>query len=80
MCLHENKICGRCQGPFECKVGNVSQCHCSEVRLSDVERAYIASKYRDCLCGPCLQAVRKEALFGPDIERANLINFTQQHR
>jgi hypothetical protein len=80
MCLHETKVCGRCQSPFECKVGNISQCHCSGVRLTDEERAYLSAHYTGCLCAPCLQAARKEAHFGHPDNRANLLSALQQHR
>lgn len=56
MSQHETKACPRCQSPFECKVGNVSQCHCSGIRLTEEERAYLSSHYTDCLCNSCLQA------------------------
>lgn len=80
MCLHETKVCGRCQSPFECKVGNITQCHCSNIRLTDEERTHLTSHYTDCLCGPCLQAVRKEAHFGHPDQRTSLISALQKHR
>jgi len=59
MCQHENKICPRCNASFECKVGNISQCQCSTVKLSVEERNYIQSLFTDCLCGDCLVAMKK---------------------
>lgn len=77
MCLHETKVCGRCQSPFECKVGNITQCHCSNVRLTDEERAHLTSHYTDCLCSPCLQAVRKEIQAAPAEQRIDFLSTLQ---
>ncbi|MFT3825753.1 MAG: cysteine-rich CWC family protein [Chitinophagaceae bacterium] len=54
MCRHEEKKCSRCGKPFECKVGNVTQCHCSNIDLTDEQRSFIAQRYQDCLCHQCL--------------------------
>lgn len=55
---HETKKCPRCTREFECKVGNISECQCSQVILSYEERAFIEQKYIDCLCGQCLQTLQ----------------------
>jgi iron complex transport system substrate-binding protein len=34
MCMHEHKICPRCSGLFECKVGSITKCQCYEIQLS----------------------------------------------
>jgi hypothetical protein len=60
MCQHETKYCGRCARPFECKVGNILQCQCSGVNLTEEERRYIAGHFGDCLCRDCLLAIKKE--------------------
>ncbi len=60
MCKHETRICPRCAGPFECKAGTITQCQCSAIRLTEGERAYISSRFDDCLCIGCLQALREE--------------------
>lgn len=51
---HENKKCGRCQAEFECKAGSVEQCQCYGIPLSVEERAFLDSRYQDCLCRECL--------------------------
>ena len=57
---HENKTCERCNTTFECKAGSITQCQCNTIQLSPDERAYIASKYTDCLCANCLLALKAE--------------------
>jgi hypothetical protein len=57
---HESKNCPRCSRNFECKVGNIAECQCSQVNLTHEERVFIEEKYIDCLCGQCLQALQFE--------------------
>ncbi len=57
---HEIKKCPRCTNAFECKVGNIIQCQCSEVKLNDKEREYIDDKYIDCLCKYCMKDMKRE--------------------
>ncbi len=52
---HEIKNCPRCNGTFECKVGNISLCQCSNITLTIEQQAFIETKYQDCLCGNCLK-------------------------
>ena len=60
MCKHENKNCPRCNQSFECKVGNITQCQCYSIPLSAAERAYIDTKFTDCVCGPCLLQMKND--------------------
>ena len=49
------KICPRCGVVFECCAdGDVAQCHCTKVVLSEAQRATIKAQYNDCLCYDCL--------------------------
>ena len=57
---HENKKCPRCNTAFECKVGNVLECQCSEIKLSYEERVYVESLYTDCLCIHCLRIIQQQ--------------------
>jgi len=57
---HEEKICPRCQGTFECKVGSVSLCQCSTVAICEEERRYLQACFSDCLCAACLQAMKAD--------------------
>ncbi len=54
MCKHEEKYCPRCNGLFECRVGNILQCQCSGIVFSEAEQKYLESKWDDCLCRNCL--------------------------
>jgi hypothetical protein len=64
MYKHADKHCPYCNNMFECKTETVMQCQCSAIQLSLKERAYIESKYDDCLCIHCLLVLQKEyALF-----------------
>lgn len=58
MCKHEEKNCPRCNGSFECKVGDIANCQCATVKLSDKERDFIAAQYSDCLCAGCMEAMK----------------------
>ena len=60
MCKHEDKHCPRCNIVFECKAGSIMLCQCSTIQLSVEERAYVESKYEDCLCVNCLYTLQKE--------------------
>lgn len=62
---HEDKYCPRCSQLFECKVGNIVQCHCYGMILSDEEKNEITKNYNDCLCNSCLTALKKEFALAP---------------
>lgn len=62
MSQHETKSCGRCNTPFECKAGNITECQCSSISLTPEESQFIAGKYADCLCRDCLLAIKMEFL------------------
>jgi Cysteine-rich CWC len=60
MCKHETKSCPRCKAAFECKPGNITQCQCYGIELSEGQKAYIEQRYNDCLCRQCLQYLQQE--------------------
>lgn len=60
MCSHEQKACERCGAVFECRVGNISSCQCYAVKLSEKERDFIATRFADCICAGCMEAMKKE--------------------
>jgi nicotinate-nucleotide--dimethylbenzimidazole phosphoribosyltransferase len=61
MASHETKKCERCGALFECKVGNILECQCYAVQLTEKEKAYISEKqYSDCLCAACLQNLKQQ--------------------
>lgn len=60
MCEHEKKYCPRCRLAFECKPGNITQCQCFPIVLSNNEMEYINTIYQDCLCATCIRIVQSE--------------------
>ena len=54
MPTHEEKICQRCNSIFECKVGNINNCQCSSIVLSDDLQNFLDNSFFDCLCINCL--------------------------
>ncbi len=55
---HEQKNCPRCKRVFECKVGNVLECQCSQIQLTYEEKAHFENTYTDCLCIDCIYLLR----------------------
>lgn len=51
---HEPKSCPRCEAIFECKVGDVANCQCSEVALNAYTKTFLSKTQYDCLCKKCL--------------------------
>jgi hypothetical protein len=51
---YEIKECPRCGEKFECKPGNITQCQCYGLILSNEEKTFIKEIYDDCLCAKCL--------------------------
>lgn len=61
---HEIKICQRCSQSFQCKVDNITECHCFEIVLTKEERE-MARKSNDCLCHDCLLALKQACTTQP---------------
>jgi hypothetical protein len=62
--MHETKICELCGTAFECKVGDVANCHCSTVSLGEEQVRYLQHISRDCVCGSCLVKIKETAVKG----------------
>jgi len=60
MTKHEEKQCPRCRAPFECKVGSITLCQCSAVKLNDDERRFLQERFADCLCADCMKELKSE--------------------
>jgi len=70
MSLHQVVNCPRCGASFECKMGSIAICHCSQVMLTDEQKEYIADQWDGCLCHACLKVVAEmpvEALVKYDV-------------
>jgi hypothetical protein len=59
---HETIVCKRCGSQFECKVGDVNNCQCSTVSLSDATRKFLANTHFGCLCAGCLTDIEGKVL------------------
>ena len=57
---HELIECPRCGVFFECKQGSILICHCSKVKLSREQIAYLAENWDGCLCHDCLVSVKDD--------------------
>ena len=57
---HEIKTCPNCNHPFECKTGDILNCQCETVNLTQQHRDYIFKHYDDCLCANCMRKLRSE--------------------
>ncbi|MBO9658081.1 MAG: cysteine-rich CWC family protein [Chitinophagaceae bacterium] len=60
MCNHETHKCPRCGNGFACKPGNITQCQCFGISITEEQRAYMDKKYNDCLCKDCLIHLQSE--------------------
>lgn len=60
MSLHETKNCPLCKSSFECKPGNIAQCQCFGIKLTDEQKAFIELRYNDCLCNNCLATLQND--------------------
>ena len=58
MNLHEQKYCQRCNATFECKVGSINLCQCSQIELTENTKAYLQQNYFDCICINCLRELQ----------------------
>jgi hypothetical protein len=59
MCQHEQKHCPRCKQVFECKVGSIHLCQCSNIPLTTEEKYFIQQQFEDCLCINCLHQLKE---------------------
>jgi hypothetical protein len=64
MAGYEAKYCARCNGAFECKPGNITQCQCFGITFAEEEKEYIRKTYDDCLCRNCLLNIKYEVRDG----------------
>jgi hypothetical protein len=54
---HEQKYCPKCNAPFICKVGDIANCQCSTIVISDETKFFLSKTSFDCLCKNCLAKV-----------------------
>ena len=59
---HEIVSCKRCGTRFECKVGDVSNCQCSAVTISDATRKFLDKTSFGCLCASCVKNIDQKVI------------------
>ncbi len=60
MCIHETSCCPRCGSEMTCKVGNITQCDCFSVNISDETRYYLTKTDYGCVCNRCLMELNRK--------------------
>lgn len=60
--MEQNRIkaCPRCAAEFECNDAAIAVCQCSSVPLDALQRAWIGTHYKGCLCRNCLEDIRRQ--------------------
>jgi Cysteine-rich CWC len=53
--LRKTQECEACGESFACEISLSSGCWCREIELSDETRQELRTKYKGCLCRPCLE-------------------------
>lgn len=71
---HEVKYCPRCNESFECKVGSIELCQCSQINLTAEEINFIQSLYDDCICLTCMKVLKSEYHSRKHLEKLNQIS------
>ncbi|MFY7732663.1 MAG: cysteine-rich CWC family protein [Bacteroidia bacterium] len=54
------KICKKCQQPFDCNMENIMQCQCYGIALTSHAKQLISNTFSDCLCKNCLLKINEE--------------------
>jgi len=57
---HEYKKCPRCGTFFECKLGSITICQCTDIAISETVKTFVQDNYDDCLCIRCLQQLQEK--------------------
>jgi len=63
--LPQTEWCEACGQPFVCEISLGKGCWCGEIKLSEGTRQELRAKYRNCLCGACLEKVKAK---DPELE------------
>jgi len=54
---HEEKYCPECNTRFTCKSGDITNCQCNTVTLSQAAQDFLLHTSFDCLCKSCLEKI-----------------------
>lgn len=69
---HEEKYCPKCNSRFICKSGDIVNCQCNTVELSEAAKDFLLRTSFDCLCKSCLEKINQ------DIQMAKSYHFPTQ--
>jgi hypothetical protein len=77
---HELKYCERCSAEFVCNAGDVLDCQCSSIQISEQTQQFLLEKNYDCLCINCLVQLNNKinnttalTLFRPSYTKNNVL-------
>lgn len=57
---HEEKLCPKCGIKFTCKMGDVINCQCNTVTMSEASKLFLSKTNFDCLCKDCLTKMNND--------------------
>lgn len=58
MIAGEENICPRCKIKFTCNAGDIKNCQCYTIKLSEKEGELLEENFEDCLCIKCLLEIK----------------------
>lgn len=56
---YELQFCPRCEGGFYCRSGNIGECQCFPVSLTEEQYNALNEQYGQCLCARCLNEIAR---------------------
>ena len=59
MTKHEEVFCPICNGLFTCKMGDIANCQCNTVQLTEATVNFLAKTNLSCLCKDCLKRINQ---------------------
>lgn len=57
---HEEKYCPKCNTRFTCKSGDIANCQCNTIALSEATQDFLLRTSFDCLCKNCLEKINHD--------------------
>lgn len=57
---HEEKYCPKCNNAFICRMGDITNCQCNTVEISEATNNFLSHTYFDCLCKDCLVKINHD--------------------
>ncbi|HRP55804.1 cysteine-rich CWC family protein [Agriterribacter sp.] len=57
---HEEKYCPKCNSRFTCRSGDIANCQCNTIELSEATQDFLLRTSFDCLCKSCLEKLNRD--------------------